>query len=295
MSALTSLARILQDPPPAHIFEISEAGIAYARNDGSGRVEFRPLPPDVVSPSPLRDNILAPDTFSHEIRALAPAAAARKRGRAALILPDFASRIAVLDFDTFPSDAHEQLSLVRFRMKKSVPFEVESAVVSFHAQPVPGSKRYEVIVGLAALEIVARYEAPFRSAGFHPGFVTISTIAALNLAPQSSFVLARLSGRVLTVTVSEGPVLRLVRCIELPEVSSTEITNVLFPTFAYIDDQLTSKPSMLLLCGFEDQTDEYARDWQRELNLPVEPLQSRYGMPGPNNAGLLGFLEGQVQ
>jgi type IV pilus assembly protein PilM len=295
MSALTSLARIFRDPPPAHVFEISEAGIAYTRNNGSGRIEFRPLAPDVVSPSPLRDNILAPEIFSQEIRALAPAAAGKKRGRAALILPDFASRIAVLDFDTFPTDAHEQLSLVRFRMKKSVPFDVESAVISFHAQPVPGTKRYEVIVGLAALEIVARYEAPFRSAGFHPGLVTISTIAALNLTPQSSFVLARLSGRVLTVTVSDGPVLRLVRCIELPEVSSAEITNVLFPTFAYIDDQLTSKPSTLLLCGFGDQTSEYAREWHRELNLPVEPLQSRYGMPDANNAGLLGFLEGQVQ
>ena len=295
MSALTSLARILQDPPPAHIFEISEAGIAYARNDGSGRVEFRPLAPDVVSPSPLRDNILSPDAFADVIRALAPAAAGRKRGRAALILPDFVSRIAVLDFDTFPTDAHEQLSLVRFRMKKSVPFDVESAVVSFHAQSVPGTKRYEVVVGLAALEIVARYEAPFRFAGFHPGLVTISTIAALNLAPQSSFVLARLSGRVLTVTVSEGPVLRLVRCIELPEVSSVEITNVLFPTFAYIEDQLTSRPSTLLMCGFGDLTEQYSREWQHELNLPVEPLQSRYGTPGANNAGLLGFLQGQVQ
>ena len=29
-----------------------------------------------------------------------------------------------------------------------------------------------------------------------------------------------------------------------------------------------------------------------ELQIPFEILQSRYGTPGPYNAGVLGFLEG---
>ena len=33
---------------------------------------------------------------------------------------------AVLAFDQFPTDPREQASLVRFRMKKSVPFDVET-------------------------------------------------------------------------------------------------------------------------------------------------------------------------
>ena len=42
----------------------------------------------------------------------------RKRRDVALILPDYCTRIAVLDFDNFPSDPKEQVSLVRFRLKE---------------------------------------------------------------------------------------------------------------------------------------------------------------------------------
>ncbi len=75
-----------------------------------------------------------PDEFSHAVRALAGTQAARKRKDVALILPDFSARIAVLDFDNFPSDAKEQAALVRFRLKRSVPFDVESAAVSYWPQ-----------------------------------------------------------------------------------------------------------------------------------------------------------------
>ena len=48
----------------------------------------------------------------------------------------------------------------------------------------------------------ARYEAPFRAAGFHPGYVTTSALAALNLVPDSGVtVFAKLSGHTLTVVV----------------------------------------------------------------------------------------------
>ena len=67
--------------------------------------------------------------------------------------------------DSFPTDPKEQLSLVRFRMKRSVPFDVESAVVGFHAQGRKG-KGTDVVVVAAALEIMARYEAPFRAAAW---------------------------------------------------------------------------------------------------------------------------------
>ena len=43
------------------------------------------------------------------VRSLAGTQALRKRKDVALILPDFCTRIAVLDFDNFPSDPKEQL------------------------------------------------------------------------------------------------------------------------------------------------------------------------------------------
>jgi len=42
-----------------------------------------------------------------------------KRRGAAVILPDYAARVTVLDFDSLPSIEDEQLSLVRFRVQEN--------------------------------------------------------------------------------------------------------------------------------------------------------------------------------
>jgi type IV pilus assembly protein PilM len=281
----SSLLRWIQDPPPDYIFELSEGGIAYVR-PGIAQPAFEPLEPGVLAPSPIADNVLKADALADKVRALTGVASGRKRGRAVLILPDYCARVAMLEFDSFPADPKEQLSLVRFRMKRSVPFDVESAAVSFHPQGRKG-KGADVVVVAAALEIVARYEAPFRAAGLHPGLVTTSGIAMVDLerGPDIS-VIARLSGRVLTVLVSQAGTVKLVRTVELADTSHEEILGVLFPTMAFIEDQFHSKPGRVLFCGIGG-----VDAWEAELGMPVEVLQSRYGTPNQFNAGLHGYLQ----
>ena len=131
---MTSFANLLKDPPPTHAFELSEAGIAFARVNEPKESNFMPFDAGVLLVSPAHDNIHQPHAVRDVIGAIAPPNGHRKR-RAALILPDYCARIAVLDFDNFPTDPAEQLALLRFRMKKSVPFDVDSAIVSYAAQP----------------------------------------------------------------------------------------------------------------------------------------------------------------
>ena len=65
----------------------------------------------------------------------------------------------------------------------------------------------------------------------------------------------------------------------------------LFPTLAYVEDQLSAIPDTLLLCGFGAAAEEF-RPWlASELNIRVALLTSRLGEPGEFNAGLLGYLE----
>src|SRR5437764_9066855 len=129
MSVLRKLSAFLKDPPPAYAFEVSETGIAMANLSRLPDIEFKPLAPGSISVSPLHDNIVAPDELAAAVRAVAQPNGTRKRRDAALILPDYCARLSVLDFDAFPSDAQEQLSLVRFRMNKSVQFDIEAAAV----------------------------------------------------------------------------------------------------------------------------------------------------------------------
>src|SRR5579872_766099 len=125
-----SFANLLQDPPPTHAFELSEEGLAYAPVAEPALGKFSRFEPGVLLVSPVHDNVQQAQTLVDHIHSLAPANGHRKR-RAALIVPDYCARVAVLDFDTFPTDPEEQQALVRFRLKKSVPFEVESAMVSY--------------------------------------------------------------------------------------------------------------------------------------------------------------------
>jgi hypothetical protein len=247
--------------------------------------EFRPLAPGTISVSPLRDNILMPDELAVSVRSLAPANVRRKD--TALILPDYCARVAVLDFDSFPSDTKEQLALVRFRLKKSVPFDVESAAVGYWAQNAGGGK-LDVIAAVAPIEIIARYEAPFRAAGMNPGFVTTSALAMLALVEgREVTVVAKLSGKILTLMVLNAGILKLIRCIEF-----SDLIGDLYSTFAYVEDQLGVQAQLLLLCGFGAETEERQRQFQKELGIPVEALQSRMGIPGESNAGLIGYLQG---
>jgi type IV pilus assembly protein PilM len=292
MAFWNQIARLVVDPPPNHLFEVSEAGIAFARGK---ETSFQAFEPGTVVVSPVEDNLLRADAVAAAIANVAasgtsrnPGNSAKKRKPAAVILPDYAARVTVLDFDSFPSSLEEQNSLVRFRVKKTIPFDIDSAAVSHHVQPHPASKKVDVIAVTVALEVIARYEALFRSSGFQPGVVTTSALAALNLYRindgEGVAVVAKLSGRALTVSVISSNIVKLFRCVALEEAREEEILGVLHPTFAYVEDELGSPVSRLITCGIPQET-------LGRLKCEVEPLRSRFGTPGPYNAGLLGYLE----
>jgi len=69
------------------------------------------------------------------------------------------------------------------------------------------------------------------------------------------------------------------------------VMNILYPTFAYIEDGLKGKPESLSLCGFGDLAGPIAEECEKELGVRPGELRSRFGEPGQENAGLLGFLE----
>lgn len=294
MPLLNKLRHLLDEPPPEYVFEYSEEGIAWAHHGRTETTGFEPLGEGVISVNPVRDNILLPDKLQETVLKLVPPSQNKRRRPAAIILPDYCARVVVLDFDTFPSDPQEQLSLVRFRVKKSVPFDLEAASVSFHEQPhAAGGKKRDVVVAVVSLEILARYEAPLRVAGLHPGMVTISALTMLHLQQSQALeVIAKLSGKALSIAVTEGNHLRMFRCLELDAVTPEEVAAVLFPTYAFVEDEWKRKPERLLLCGFGPMGESIAQGLAEELTTTVDPLRGPLGMPSPYNAGLMGYLHG---
>ncbi len=292
MSVLTTIQRLFDDPPPEYVFEVGSGRLAWARRK-TGKSAFdsgvQEMDQDVLAISPAHDNVLRPEAFAQVVATFAPPSS-RKRPGAVLILPDYCGRITVLDFDDLPKDAGEQLALIKFRLKKSVPFDVDHASISFFPQQRKEGGKIEVVVAVIAEEILARYEAPFRASGFWPGMITTSTLAACDLMPAEGVsLLLKQSGGVLTAAVFRGQILKMVRTVELMEVSPAEVVQVLLPTMAFLEDEWKMKPERLITCGFDRDMglDGYL---ETETGLPVEPLISPFGLAGEANAGIQGFL-----
>jgi len=297
MKVLSKIRAFVSDPPPEFVFEVSEAGIAWARTAEPTAVQWAPLPEGCITVSPLENNVREPRMFEAAVRAIAPEGNGRKRP-AALLLPDFCARVTVLDFDTFPSDPAEQLQLVRFRVKRVVPFDIENAVIACYPQSRPGSgKKADVVVAVLNRDVASHFEAPFRAAGFQCGLVTLSALSALSLRGEagdeqaSPAVVAKMSGSVMSLSLLEGSALRMLRCVQLHETSVQEATDVLATTFAFAEDELGARPKVLRLCGIPRESDDLRQRWSEEFGLAVTGMQSRFGAPGAFNAGLFGYLE----
>ncbi len=292
MSILSAFSHLFKNPAPSYVFELSEAGLAYSRPamPSGAEMGFAAFEPGTLSVSPVNDNIQKTDVLANVLARVAPMEAdAKKRRTAALILPDYAARVTVLDFDALPATAEEQSALVRFRLRKSLPFDIEAAAVSHYVQPKNSTTgKTEVVAVTVAFEVIARYEAMFRGANFQPGEITTSALAALELYNEGGVaVIAKLAGRVLTVMVVQDGSLKLFRCVELENIAEAEILSVLQPTLAYAEDALSSPDCRLILCGFPAGA---LLDFPREKGA----MTSRLGTPGSSNAGLLGYLEGAL-
>jgi type IV pilus assembly protein PilM len=278
MSPFAKIMALLQDPPPEFAFEIAADGITMSRTRPPAALQHAAFAPGVLEPSPVKENVLDPAAFSAAIRKLIPAGKGR-RG-AALILPDNAVRIAVLDFDTLPEKEDERRSLINFRLRKSVPFDIDEAALSYFPQ---NSK--SVVVTLAPAEIIAHYEAPFQAAGLHPGLVTVSSIAMLELLPaKGSLLIARLSPGSLTIIAMKDGIVTIARSLELA--SLDEVSAALYPTMAYIEDQSGARPEQLYLAGFGSESHSAAARLSTDLEVPVDTLLE----DAPGLAGYLASL-----
>jgi type IV pilus assembly protein PilM len=285
MSAFDSILSVFKDPPPEFVFEIAADGIAMARTRQAGAIQETLLAPGVLCPSPAKENVLNAEAFAEAVRRLVPAG---KRGRkAALILPDHTVRISVLDFDSLPEKEEERRSLLNFRLRKSVPFDVDEAALSYF--PQDGKK---VLVALAPMETVAHYEAPFRAAGLHTGLVTVSSLALLDLMPPAgSLVVARRSPGVLTVVAVSAGVVTIARSLELPDDAADpleEISSDIYSTLAFIEDQSGAKPERLFLAGFGEDAEVAATRLSVELELPAVAIEDEW-------PGLAGYLKSLIR
>ena len=246
---------------PRMACEITSAGVVAAR-PGTAEQEI------VSSFAPLRPGVLAAGLKPPNFADRAAVASALRQAldeiklretKITVIIPDAAVRVLLLDFDLLPSKAAEALPIIRFRLRKLVPFEVDDAAVSYQIMPgKPGLVR--VIVAVSPAAVLAEYESAVREAGYEPGVVLPSTLAALAAigTEEPSLVINR-NGASVTTAITRQNELLLHRTLELtekdwlPEENSyhaaEELQQSVSVAVAYFEDTLESPPRQLLSCG----------------------------------------------
>ncbi len=256
MSSIFNTAKIAiptAGRPPSAV-DLTPDGVLAAALPSQGNTPvyaFVALPPGALACGIEGANLRQPEVVAAAIRTALDEVSPRKRA-ITLVLPDSLVRVFVLDFDSLPAKPAEAIPVLRFRLRKMVPFDVEHAGISYQVLSQDRDQT-RVLAAILPGPILAEYEAAVRAAGYEPGAVLPSSLAALEAMDSMEAVLAtNLSCQGLTTTIANGNDLLLYRTLDLPEdpvQRVSEIQRGIAVAAAYYEDKLQVRPQRLYYAG----------------------------------------------
>ena len=272
---------------------------ARAKSDGSALDVYsvRRLDRDMVRPSLSTGNITNASTLGETIASALSAVGGRKRDVVAVI-PDAAVRVLLLDFDTLPEKPAEAEPIIRFRLRKSVPFDADQAALSF--QVYRKDNGVKVLAALTPRDVLREYEAVFQSAGYDPGYVLPSTLAALNgVDSERPTLLVKTDGNFTSVAIADHNELIFYRLLDVvPGRSGTTIADEVYPSIVFFEDNYSAKIERILLSSASD-IEELKQALQEQTGVRPDTLDSGVnageslagdGLPASALAGVVGVL-----
>ncbi len=156
--------------------------------------------------------------------------------------------------DSLPEKREEAEGVVRFRLRKSLPFDVDKATVSYHAQTSGTGMR--VVAAVALNSVVADYESAFREAGFSPGVVLPSMLAALGGAPaESGTLVVKVDARTTSIAILDKQQLLLFRTLENTRgvtISGEQLAEDVYPSVVFFQDTYSTNIEQILVAGISD-------------------------------------------
>jgi type IV pilus assembly protein PilM len=213
----------------------------------------RELAPGSVVPDLVDVNLRQRDAVKDVLEATLHSVAGRTHDVIAIV-PDAAVRVVLLEFDTLPSDSEEAASVVRFRMKKSLPFDVDKARVSYHAQKSADGVR--VVAAVALASVVEDYETAFRDAGFTPGVVLPSMLAALGAAEgQRPTLIVKVDSRTTSIAILNASQLQLFRTLENTRgvtITGDQLAEDVYPSVVFFQDTYHLNIEKIFVAGVSD-------------------------------------------
>ena len=265
-------------PHPLLALEIAPNRIAGARWTRTGSLDgfaVEELPDGALVPSAVEANIANAVVVKGAVSSIFERLRAKDES-IALILPDPVIRVFLQHFDEFPRSPAEAFPMLRWKLKKSVPFEADETLISYMRQ-APHEDGVDVVTALARLRIIREYEGLAETAGLFPGVILNSSLAAVALLEEDRpTLLARISGSSLTTAIVREGVLRGYRCTELPargnDLTPEMLLEEIYPVAAYYQDTWQEGIQSVRVAGLGTRLPEFVRPLEDEFHCEVRSL-----------------------
>lgn len=237
--------------------EIAADRILAGRSADAGRMvemcSAHELAPGTVIPDLMESNLRDGTAIRQAIESALGGVAGRSRDVIA-ILPDTAVRVVLLDFETLPSKAEEAEAVVRFRLKKSLPFNLDDARVSYHAQT--GGTGLRAIAAVVLNSVLQEYESAFRDAGYNPGIVMPSMLAALGAADADKPTLVvKVDARSIGIAILDQEQVLLFRTLENVRgitISGEQLAEEVYPSVVFFQDTYKLNIDRIYVAGLPE-------------------------------------------
>lgn len=280
--------------------EITRERVIAARATEAGNavdlVSARTLPTGSLNPMLAGTNILNASALRDAITESIAAVGTRSRD-VIVIIPDSAVRLVLLDFDVLPVKRQEADSVVRFRLKKSLPFDVDQAALSYDVHRNNGV--IKVVAAVSPGVVLQEYETVFRDAGYNPGVVLPSMLAALGPveAAQPTLVI-KIDPGTTSVAIVQNEELLLYRTLENPhgeQLDAAVLAEDIYPSLVFFQDNYGLKVERILLGGLAS-TRELGPALEAQTGAHVADLVSgsQLTQPGGLPASLLAPVVGAL-
>lgn len=138
------------------------------------KVAFSSFPPNSLRVSMREQNILDPDSFVSSVRSAHNLLLSRD-GKVSLTLPDSVGRVILLDLEGRFKSRAEALDIIRWKLKKSVPFDLSDTHVDYQQLTVRENGDLALLVALASRSIISQYEELLNRAGLTPARIDFNS------------------------------------------------------------------------------------------------------------------------
>ena len=281
MSIFTSW---LASPPPDAALELapdSVSGAVVSARGSDATVQsfaFEPLPAGALVPSLTGQNLVDRAAVVAAIKAVIDRIGRPKK--VALVVPDLVTRVSLVRFDQLPASREDLDQLIRWQVKKSAPFPIEEASLTW----TPGSQAieggHEFVVAVARQDVIREYESACESAGLHAGLVDLSTFSVVNCflaggrVPTGDWLVVQVRSDYTSIAIMRGADVIFFR--NKGEGEGDTLADLVHQTTMYYQDRLSGQGFTRVLVGGTGRPggdlEMARRGLEERLGVPVETI-----------------------